>query len=58
MALSTRDIARFVARGVLELPGAVPDDARYPLLVKIREGFGSRHIYRAHDPDELAFFLR
>ena len=40
------------------LPGDVPDDARYPLLVKIREGFGSRHIYRAADADELAFFLR
>ncbi len=40
------------------LPGEVPADARYPLLVKVREGFGSRHIYRAADPDELAFFLR
>jgi carbamoyl-phosphate synthase large subunit len=39
------------------LPGEVPDDARYPLLVKIREGFGSRHIYRAVDPAELAFFV-
>ena len=39
------------------LPGEVPDDARYPVLVKIREGFGSRHIYRAADADELAFFL-
>ena len=39
------------------LPGDVPDDARYPLLVKIREGFGSRHIYRAADAEELAFFL-
>ena len=39
-------------------PGGVPDDARYPLLVKIREGFGSRHIYRAADAEELAFFLR
>ncbi len=39
------------------LPAEVPDDVRYPLLVKIREGFGSRHIYRAADPDELAFFL-
>ena len=39
------------------LPGDVPGDARYPLLVKIREGFGSRHIYRAADPAELAFFL-
>ena len=40
------------------LPADVPDDARYPLLVTIREGFGSRHIYRAADADELAFFLR
>jgi carbamoyl-phosphate synthase large subunit len=28
------------------LPGDDPDDARYPLLVKVREGFGSRHIKR------------
>jgi carbamoyl-phosphate synthase large subunit len=35
----------------------VPDDARWPLLVKVREGFGSRHIYRAHDRAELDFFL-
>jgi carbamoyl-phosphate synthase large subunit len=40
------------------LPADVPADARYPLLVKVREGFGSRHIYRAADADELAFFLR
>jgi carbamoyl-phosphate synthase large subunit len=40
------------------LPADVPDDARYPLLVKVREGFGSRHIHRARDPEELAFFLR
>jgi carbamoyl-phosphate synthase large subunit len=40
------------------LPSDVPADARYPLLVKVREGFGSRHIYRAHDRDELDFFLR
>ena len=39
------------------LPGEVPAHARYPLLVKIREGFGSRHIYRAETPAELAFFL-
>ena len=36
----------------------MPEDARYPLLVKAREGFGSRHIFRADDPDQLAFFLR
>lgn len=39
------------------LPGEVPEDARYPLLVKVREGFGSRHIYRAQDRTELDFFL-
>ena len=39
------------------LPGDVPDDARYPLLVKVREGFGSRHIYRADDCEQLAFHL-
>ena len=31
------------------LPDDVPGDVRYPLLVKVREGFGSRHIYRADD---------
>ena len=39
------------------LPGEVPHDARFPLLVKVREGFGSRHIYRADDERELEFFL-
>ena len=54
--------AFFDANGIASprswLPADVPDDARYPLLVKVREGFGSRHIYRAADADELAFFLR
>ena len=40
------------------LPPDVPAGARYPLLVKVRHGFGSRHIYRAYDPEELAFHLR
>ena len=40
------------------LPDDVPPDARFPLLVKVREGFGSRHIHRATDADELDFFLR
>jgi len=39
------------------LPGEVPPDARFPLLVKAREGFGSRHIYRARDRRELELFL-
>ena len=52
----------FVEHGIASprswLPGEVPDEARFPVLVKVREGFGSRHIYRAADPEELAFFLR
>jgi carbamoyl-phosphate synthase large subunit len=40
------------------LPDEVPADAAYPLLVKARAGFGSRHIYRAADRAELDFFLR
>src|SRR5205814_2256609 len=39
------------------LPNGVPDDARFPLLVKARRGFGSRHIYRAEDRAQLGFFL-
>jgi carbamoyl-phosphate synthase large subunit len=40
------------------LPAEVPEDARFPVLVKPRLGFGSRDIYRCHDRDELSFFLR
>jgi carbamoyl-phosphate synthase large subunit len=40
------------------LPEDVPEDVRYPVLVKVREGFGSRHIYRAADAEQLAFHLR
>jgi carbamoyl-phosphate synthase large subunit len=39
------------------LPNGVPDDAGFPLLVKARHGFGSRHIYRAEDRAQLGFFL-
>ena len=39
------------------LPTGVPDDAVFPLLVKARHGFGSRHIYRADDRAQLGFFL-
>jgi carbamoyl-phosphate synthase large subunit len=38
-------------------PEEVPANARFPVLVKAREGFGSRNIFRAHDADELEFFL-
>ena len=40
------------------LPAELPSDVAYPLLVKARRGFGSRHIYRAGGPEELEFFLR
>jgi carbamoyl-phosphate synthase large subunit len=39
------------------LPGGVPGDIRYPVLVKARRGFGSRHIYKAGNARELEFFL-
>jgi carbamoyl-phosphate synthase large subunit len=51
----------FVEKGIPSprswAPEDVPDDARYPVLVKAREGFGSRNIHRAADSEELAFFL-
>jgi carbamoyl-phosphate synthase large subunit len=54
--------AFFVEQGIPSppswLPGDVPDDAPYPLLVKAREGFGSRHIFRADDRGDLDFHLR
>jgi carbamoyl-phosphate synthase large subunit len=40
------------------LPTELPGDLRYPVLVKARRGFGSRHIYRAENQSELDFFLR
>ena len=40
------------------LPADVPADARFPVLVKVRQGFGSRHIYRADDREQLEFHLR
>jgi carbamoyl-phosphate synthase large subunit len=39
------------------LEGDLPGDLAFPVLVKARRGFGSRHIYRAADPGELEFFL-
>jgi carbamoyl-phosphate synthase large subunit len=51
----------FEERGIASpptwLPNGVPDDALFPLLVKARHGFGSRHIYRAADRAQLGFFL-
>jgi carbamoyl-phosphate synthase large subunit len=42
---------------VSTLPESLPGDLDYPVLVKARNGFGSRHIYRAHDREELDFHL-
>ncbi len=39
------------------LPEDVPVDVVFPVLVKARTGFGSRHIYRAADRPQLDFFL-
>jgi carbamoyl-phosphate synthase large subunit len=63
MAMADKWIAHqlFEERGIASprswLPGDVPSDARYPLLVKARQGFGSRDIYRAANPAELAHYL-
>jgi carbamoyl-phosphate synthase large subunit len=40
------------------LPTELPEEIRFPVLVKARKGFGSRHIYRAANHTELDFFLR
>ena len=40
------------------LPDELPAALEYPVLVKARRGFGSRHIYRARDRAELDVFLR
>ena len=39
------------------LPWEVPEDLEYPVLVKAREGFGSRYIFRAADRRDLDFYL-
>ncbi len=40
------------------LPDGLPAELAFPVLVKARRGFGSRHIYRAADREELDFYLR
>ena len=39
------------------LPDEVPEDLEFPVLVKARKGFGSQHIYRAENREQLDFFL-
>jgi carbamoyl-phosphate synthase large subunit len=54
--------AFFVEQGIGSpptwLPTELPDELPYPVLVKARRGFGSRHIYRAENRAEVDFFLR
>ena len=40
------------------LPGALPDELAFPVLVKARHGFGSRGIYRAEDDPEYLDLVR
>jgi len=40
------------------LPDALPGELPFPVLVKARLGFGSRHIYLARNRGELDFFFR
>ena len=39
------------------LQDEIPDDLEFPVLVKARRGYGSRHIYRAHDREALELEL-
>jgi carbamoyl-phosphate synthase large subunit len=39
------------------LPDEIPDDLEFPVLVKARRGYGSRHIHRAHDREGLELEL-
>ena len=51
----------FEERGIASpaswLPDELPAEPPFPVLVKARQGFGSRHIYRANDRAELSFYL-
>ncbi len=51
----------FVERGIGSpdtwLPDDLPAELEFPVLVKARNGFGSRGIYRCRDRRELDFFL-
>jgi carbamoyl-phosphate synthase large subunit len=62
-AMSDKYLAHlaFEERGIASpstwLPEDVPEGVELPVLVKARQGFGSRHIYRADTPAQLAFHL-
>jgi carbamoyl-phosphate synthase large subunit len=62
-AMSDKFLAHvaFEERGIASpptwLPDGVPDELDLPVLVKARQGFGSRHIYRADTRAQLDFHL-
>jgi carbamoyl-phosphate synthase large subunit len=62
-AMSDKYLAHvaFEERGIASprtwLPEAVPAELDLPVLVKARQGFGSRHIYRAETRAQLDFHL-
>ena len=62
MADKWRAHALFLERGVPTpdgwVPGELPAELPFPVLVKARVGFGSRNIFRCDTPEELAFHLR
>jgi carbamoyl-phosphate synthase large subunit len=51
----------FEERGIASpptwLPDELPAEPPFPVLVKARGGYGSRHIYRAETREQLDFFL-
>ena len=53
--LVSRDIA---SPRTVDPDAGLPDDLRYPVLVKMRQGRGSEHIYRCETRAEVDFFLR
>jgi carbamoyl-phosphate synthase large subunit len=61
MADKYRAHEAFVDRGIGSpetwLPADLPEEPAFPLLVKARNGFGSRHIFRCANRAELDFHL-
>jgi carbamoyl-phosphate synthase large subunit len=61
MADKYRAHQEFVDRGIGSpetwLPADLPEEPAFPLLVKARNGFGSRHIFRCANRAELDFHL-
>jgi carbamoyl-phosphate synthase large subunit len=61
MADKYRAHQTFVDRGIGSpetwLPADLPEEPAFPLLVKARNGFGSRHIFRCANRAELDFHL-